>query len=96
MFTTKTHSISGVDVVVKARARPRGTHMKIWTEWTADSGVKKTLISEDDWEYMKKHNPTAKLKKNCIRFVPYGTKQALPVLGKARVMLQCHLMDTQG
>ena len=51
--------------------------------------MKKTLLSEDDWEYIKKYNPTAKLKKNCIRFVPYGTKQALTVLGKARVILQC-------
>jgi hypothetical protein len=38
---------------------------------------------------LKKHNPTARLKKNGIRFVPYGTKQSLPVLGKERVMLQC-------
>ena len=63
--------------------------MKAWTVWTADSGVKKTLLSEEDWKYVKKHNPAAKLKKNCTRFVPYGTKQSLPVLGKARVMLQC-------
>ena len=61
--------------------------MKVWTQWTADSGVKKTLLSEDDWGYLKEHNPTAKLKKNTIRFVPYGTKQSLPVRGKARVML---------
>ena len=79
----------GDDVVVKVGIRPRGTHMKAWTVWTADSGVKKTLLSEEDWKYVKKHNPAARLKKNCIRFVPYGTKQSLPVLGKARVMLQC-------
>ena len=77
------------DVVVKVGVRPRGTRMKVWTQWTADSGVKKTLLSEDDWGYLKEHNPTAKLKKNTIRFVPYGTKQSLPVRGKARVMLQC-------
>jgi hypothetical protein len=63
--------------------------MKAWTVWTADSGVKKTLLSEEDWKYVKKHNPAARLKKNGIRFVPYGTKQSVPVLGKARVMLQC-------
>ena len=79
----------GDDVVVKVGIRPRGTHMKAWTVWTADSGVKKTLLSEEDWKYVKKHNPAARLKKNGIRFVPYGTKQSLPVLGKARVMLQC-------
>ena len=77
------------EVVVRVGVRPRGTRMKVWTQWTADSGVKKTLLSEDDWGYLKEHNPTAKLKKNTIRFVPYGTRQSLPVRGKARVMLQC-------
>ena len=48
-----------------------------------------TLLSEDDWDYVQKYNPAAKLRKNCTRFVPYGTNRALPVLGKARVMLQC-------
>ena len=80
---------AGDDVVVNVGVRARGTHRKVWKEWTADSGVKKTLLSEDDWDYVKKYNPAAKLKKNCTRFVPYGTNQALPVLGKARVMLQC-------
>ena len=32
--------------------------------------------------YMKKHNPAVQLKRNCIRFVSYGTEQSLPVLGK--------------
>ena len=77
---------AGDDVVVNVGVRARGTHRKVWTEWTADSGVKKTLLSEDDWDYVKKYNPAAKLRKNCTRFVPYGTNQALPVLGKARVM----------
>ena len=62
---------------------------QIWTQWTADSGVKRTLLSEEDWKFMRKHNKSAKLTKNCIKFVPYGTKQALPVLGKAKVQLQC-------
>ena len=38
---------------------------------------------------MRKHNESAKLTKNCIKFVPYGTKQTLPVLGEAKVQLQC-------
>ena len=80
---------AGDDVVVNVGVRARGTRRQVWTEWTADSGVKKTLLSEDDWDYMKKYNPAARLKKNCTRFVPYGTNQALPVLGKAKVMLQC-------
>ena len=47
----------GEDVVVRVGVRPRGTRMKAWTDWTADSGVKKTLLSEDDWDYVKKYNP---------------------------------------
>ena len=38
---------------------------------------------------MSKHNKLAMQSKNYIKFVPYGTKQALPVLGKAKVQLQC-------
>ena len=34
---------------------------------------------------MSKHKKSAMLTKNCIKFVPYGTKQALPVLEKAKV-----------
>ena len=61
----------------------------LWTTWTADSGVKETLFSEDDWNFQKKHNPAAKLMKDRTRIVPYGTKWALPLLGKAKVTLQC-------
>ena len=46
-------------------------------------------MSEEDWKFMSKHNKSAMLSKNCIKFVPYGTEQALPVLGKAKVQLQC-------
>ena len=46
-------------------------------------------MSEEDWKFMSKHNKSAMLTKNCIKFVPYGTKQALLVLGKAKLQLQC-------
>ena len=46
-------------------------------------------MSEEDWKFMSKHNKSAMLSKNCIKFVPYGTEQVLPVLGKAKVQLQC-------
>ena len=69
--------------------RPRKCFKQIWTQWTADSGEKRTLLSEEDWKFMSKHNKSAMLSKNCIKFVPYGTEQALPVLGKAKVQLQC-------
>ena len=80
---------SSTDVEVKVGIRPRKGFKQTWTQWTADSGVKRTLLSEEDWKFMRKHNESAKLTKNCIKFVPYGTKQTLPVLGKAKVQLQC-------
>ena len=46
-------------------------------------------MSEEDWKFMSKHNKSAMLTKNCIKFLTYGTKRALPVLGKAKVQLQC-------
>ena len=75
--------------MVEVGIRPGKCFKQIWTQWTADSGVKRTLLSEEDWKFMSKHNKSAMLTKNCIKFVPYGTKQALPVLGKAKVQLQC-------
>ena len=48
-------------MVDKVAARPCGGRRKIWTEWKADSGVKKTLLSEEDWEFMKKHITAAKI-----------------------------------
>ena len=77
------------DMEVVVAIRPRGNQNMLWITWTADSGVKETLFSEDDWNVQKKHNPAAKLMEDRIRFVPYGTKQALPLLGKTKVTLQC-------
>ena len=37
----------------------------------------------------EKENPSAKLKKNKINFVPYGTKISLPIMGKAKMVLKC-------
>jgi hypothetical protein len=45
------------------------------------------------WEIMKKHNNAAKMMKNDIRFVPYGTRKTLPILGKARVVLPHRKFD---
>ena len=42
-----------MDVVVEVGIKPQGSCMKVWTQWKADSGVKKTLLSEEDWRYMK-------------------------------------------
>ena len=75
--------------MVEVGIRPGKCFKQIWTQWTADSGVKRTLLSEEDWKFMSKHNKLAMQSKNYIKFVPYGTEQALPVQGKAKVQLQC-------
>ena len=80
---------SNTDVEVVVGIRPTTCLKQIWIQWTADSGVKTTLRLETGWKEMKKHNMAAKLNKNCIMFVPYGTKQTLPMLGKTKVQLQC-------
>ena len=82
-------STSSTDVEVMVGIRPRTCLKQTWIQWTADSGVKRTLLSETGWKEMKEYNAAAKLRKNCIKFVPYGTKQTLPVMGKVKVQLQC-------
>ena len=72
---------------VSFRARKGG--VKIQTKWTVDSGVSKTLLAEEDWEKLKSKNSSIKLKKNRIKFKPYGTNIVLPVIGRAKVVLQC-------
>ena len=80
---------SNDDVEVQVGIRPRTCSAKIWAKWTADSGVRKTLLSQATWEDIKHQNSGARLRKNCTRFVPYGTNQTLPILGKAKVQLEC-------
>ena len=41
---------------VEVGIRPRKCFKQIWAQWTADSGVKRTLLSEEDWIFMSKHN----------------------------------------
>ena len=72
---------------VSFQARNGG--VKIQTQWTIDSGVTKTLLAEEDWEKLKTKNGSIKLKKNRIKFKPYGTNIVLPVIGRAKVVLQC-------
>ena len=74
---------------VSVSVRPRKGGVKIEAKWTADSGVSKSLLREEEWEKMKNKNSSLKLKKNKINFRPYGTKIILPVIGRAKVVLQC-------
>ena len=46
------------------------------------------MMSERDWEKMSKANKQLELKKNTVRFIPYGTAKVLPVMGRAKVVMQ--------
>ena len=50
-----------------------------------DSGVHKTLLSEEQWRQvqMDRRGSRPKLLKNKVRLVPYGTDKSLEVLGRA-------------
>ena len=54
---------------------------------TTDTGVRKTLLSINDWN--KISNGKIKLKKCSKGFRPYGTTYKLPIIGKAKVTLKC-------
>ena len=77
------------DVKVHVSVRPRQGGEKTGVWWTADSGVRRTLLAERDWLRLQEKNPDLKLKRNHVEFRPYGTKIILPVLGKVKVVLKC-------
>ena len=72
-----------VEVIIK----PKKGAEQIEVRWLADSGVRRTLLAEPEWEKLKKANPGTRLKKNRVSFTPYGTKVNLPVKGRAKVVL---------
>ena len=74
---------------VKVHIRPREGKHSQEVEWTADSGVGRSLISERDWEKVKETNAGIKLDRNDITFKPYSTDKKVPVKGKAKVVLRC-------
>ena len=45
-------------------------------------------MSEKDWVKLTKANTQLRLKKNKVRFTPYGTTSTLPVMGRAKVVMQ--------
>ena len=77
------------DLKVKVTVKPRRGGDKQEVVWTADTGVLRTLLAERDWDKLKKKNENMQLKKAKTVFRPYGTQYSLPVLGKAKVKLQC-------
>ena len=74
--------------MVKVKIRPRKQLGQVLITWLADSGVRRSLMSERDWEKMSKANKQLELKKNTVRFIPYGTAKVLPVMGRAKVVMQ--------
>ena len=54
-----------------------------------DSGVYRTLLSEEDWQQVQagKNNRMPKLKRNKVKLVPYGTSQNLEVMGRSKCIL---------
>ena len=48
-------------------------------------------MSERDWEKLTKVNTQLRLKKNKVKFTPYGTANILPVMGRAKVVMQNQL-----
>ena len=55
-------------------------------ELVIDSGVSKTLISEEDWRKVKqkKGQPMMRLKRSKVNFSPFGTNIKLPILGRTK------------
>merc|ERR1712082_558522 len=49
---------------------------------------RRTLLSEEDWGKLCKANTDLKLRKNAVKFTPYGTAIRLPVMGRAKVVMQ--------
>ena len=70
------------------QVRPRQGGQATLVSWLADSGVRRSLISETDWIKMKQNNFMLKLKKNKAVFTPYGTNYKLPVMGRSKVVME--------
>ena len=79
---------NALDPMVKVELRPRRQMGRVSITWLADSGVRRSLLSEKDWVKLTKANTQLRLKKNKVRFTPYGTASTLPVMGRAKVVMQ--------
>ena len=77
-----------LSTTVEVSVRPYKGGGKLLVQWTPDSGVRRTLLSEKDWNMLKERNKNLKLKANSITFRPYGTNISLKVLGKLKLILK--------
>ena len=78
----------GKEEMVKVQLRPKVEGEMVEIKWLADSGVKKTLLAEEDFRKVKEENKEVKLKTNKVIFRPYGTKRELPIMGRFKAVLQ--------
>ena len=65
-------------------------------EFLIDSGVYRTLLTEEQWKKVQADgsNRKPKLKINKVRLVPYGTSQGLTVLGRSKCRLTARAGNT--
>ena len=75
--------------IVKVQVRPRRGGKFIMEKWLADSGVKRTLMSEASSLEMNKENTGLVLKRNRVKFKPYGTQVKMDA--EALVILQINV-----
>ena len=57
-------------------------------ELVVDTGATKVILTEKDWETVKRKHKKLKLKKTTTKFRPYGVKDKLNCIGKAKLKLQ--------
>ena len=56
--------------------------------WLPNSGVYRTLITERQYKSLLEVSPGMKLRRNKVRFTPYASNEALPVIGKVKLVLK--------
>ena len=84
-------------VTLTIQAVDKGQHMqKVEFRPLVDSGVYRTLVSEADWNVMKKKNKTLRIKRCKIKFTPYQSEEGLQMLGRTKAILKASGGATTG
>ena len=76
--------VQGIRVTLAAAARGKEFTEARFRPLT-DTGVQRTIINMKDW---RKVGDGAKIRPTTLKFRPYGTRQFLPILGRAKLTLQ--------
>ena len=76
-------------VVVTSLSSETGDSKETKMKLLIDSGVNRSLISEQDWNKIKLADGEKPVLKKCdIKFSPFGTKYSLPMMGRTRALLR--------